>query len=131
MTTNSIKHAFEGRGRGHIEVQIAIKDESEQFDQAEFQQVTLEFRDDGPGWPKEVLGSERENVGLQIVRMTVLSSLGGRLELTNDRGAVATIAFRLLPIAHPVAAKQTLWPRSSGESRFGPGETFGKRSEMQ
>ena len=87
LTTNSIKHAFSGRNQGHIDVQITAGQDD--------RDVTLRFRDDGPGWPDDVLRGAREDVGLNIIRMTVRSPLRGQLALSNDGGAVATITFRL------------------------------------
>lgn len=87
LTTNSIKHAFSGRNQGHIDVQITTGQDD--------RDVTLRFHDDGPGWPDDVLRGTREDVGLNIIRMTVRSPLRGQLALSNDGGAVATITFRL------------------------------------
>ncbi len=88
LTTNSIKYAFQDRDRGRIEVQITAGDEHEQ-------QVKLEFRDDGPGWPDDVLSGQRQNVGLNLVRLNVRSPLRGQVALRNDNGAVALITFKL------------------------------------
>jgi len=87
LTTNSIKHVFSDRSQGHIDVQITAGQDD--------RDVTLRFHDDGPGWPDDVLRGTRENVGLNIIRMTVRSPLRGQLALSNDGGAVATITFRL------------------------------------
>ena len=90
LTTNSIKHVFSGRSQGgHIDVQITTGQDD--------RDVTLRFRDDGPGWPDDVLRGAHEDVGLNIIRMTVRSPLRGQLALSNDGGAVATITFRLAP----------------------------------
>jgi len=102
FTTNSIKHAFRDRERGRIDVRIDVEDADEQADIAGSREVTLAFRDDGPGWPKDVLRGERESVGLSIVRATVRSPLLGRLVLENGvgperAGAVAKLTFRLVP----------------------------------
>jgi two-component sensor histidine kinase len=90
LTTNSIKHGFRGRSEGNISVKISTGDSADQL-------VVLEFRDSGPGWPEDVLGGERESVGMRLVRMTVRSPLRGRLALDNDGGAVTTVTFRLAP----------------------------------
>jgi len=87
LATNSIKHAFSGRNQGRIDVQITTGQDD--------RDVTLRFHDDGPGWPDDVLRGTREDVGLNIIRMTVRSPLRGQLALSNDGGAVATITFRL------------------------------------
>jgi GAF domain-containing protein len=90
LTTNSIKHGFRGRAEGDIRVEIGVGE-------AVGQVVTLQFRDDGPGWPEDVLRGERESVGMRLVRLTVRSPLRGYLALDNDGGAVATVTFRLAP----------------------------------
>jgi GAF domain-containing protein len=90
LATNSIKHGFRGRPQGDIDVEISAGDSVGQM-------VTLQFRDDGPGWPEDVLRGERESVGMRLVRMTVRSPLRGYLALENDGGAVTTVTFRLAP----------------------------------
>ena len=92
LTTNSLKHAFVERGRGQIQVHITAEAN-------DGRQVRLEFRNDGPDWPADVLDGQRENVGLRLVRATVRSPLRGELALCCDRGAVTIITFRLAPAA--------------------------------
>jgi hypothetical protein len=53
----------------------------------------VEFRDDGPGYPADVLRLERHNVGFDLVQNIVRKSLLGELSLYNDPGAVAAIRF--------------------------------------
>jgi len=89
LTTNSAKYAFAGRAQGRIAVHITAG--------ADGSEVTLQYRDDGPGYPDDVLQEERENIGLRILRGTVHSALNGRLTLSNDHGALATITTRLSP----------------------------------
>jgi two-component sensor histidine kinase len=60
--------------------------------------VTLQIRDDGPGYSNDVLQGERENVGMRLVRLTVRSPLRGYLALSNDNGAVTNLQFRLAPV---------------------------------
>ena len=90
LTTNSIKHGFRGRSEGTIRVEVSADDATGQF-------VTLEFRDNGPGWPEDTLRGERDSVGMRLVRMTVRSPLRGDLALRNDGGAVTTVTFKLAP----------------------------------
>jgi len=88
LTTNSLKHAFLERGGGQIQVRIAAEVNNGLL-------VRLEFRNDGPDWPRDVLDGQRENVGLRLVRATVRSPLRGELVLRSDHGAVTLITFRL------------------------------------
>jgi PAS domain S-box-containing protein len=93
LTTNSIKYAFRGRDRGRIDVQIT--------DEGEDRQVTLKFRNDGPGWPDDVLQGRRKSVGLHLVRLTVRSPLRGQVTFHNDAGAATTITFTPAPLDTP------------------------------
>ncbi|MBN1934048.1 MAG: GAF domain-containing protein [Anaerolineae bacterium] len=88
LTTNSIKHAFQGQTRGQIDVQFGIEQD---------EWITLKFHDDGPGWPEDILRGDRQNVGLHLIRMMVRSPLQGQLNLHNDHGAIATIRFKRMP----------------------------------
>ena len=81
LTTNTIKHAMTGRAGGRIEVRISGEE-----------RIQLEYRDDGPAYPDSVLALEQTDVGLYLVQQLVLG-LPGRLELRNEDGAVAAIAF--------------------------------------
>lgn len=95
LTTNSIKYAFRERNEGYIRVKITKEPQDDQ--------ATLQFRDDGPGWPEDVLCGQRENVGLYLIKLNVRSPLRGQFTLQNDAGAVATIQFKLAPLTPPKA----------------------------
>lgn len=83
LATNTVKHALRERDTVHITVHIALGDDT----------VLFEFRDDGPGYPEEVLLLKRHNVGFHLVQKLVRESLRGELSLHNDHGAVAVIQF--------------------------------------
>lgn len=91
LTTNSIKHAFAKRHQGRITVHIRGQWQNDK------RHITLSYRDDGPGWPQEVLHGEYANIGLRLIRMTAASPLRGNLQLYNDEGAVTVLTFNLLP----------------------------------
>jgi PAS domain S-box-containing protein len=84
LATNTVKHALRERDIAHITVRIALEDDT----------VRFEFRDDGPGYPEEVLQLERQNVGLDLIQNMVRKGLRGELSLHNDHGAVAVIQFK-------------------------------------
>ncbi len=85
LVTNSIKYAV-GPGRTtRIAVQVAQTDD----------EIIFEYRDNGPGYPEEVLRLERHDVGLYLIQRTVRLSLNGTLTLHNDGGAVTTIRFKM------------------------------------
>ena len=91
LATNSAKHAFGAQQDGRIEVEIEAEGA---IGEAERPLVTLRFRDDGPGYPAEVLTGGRDGVGLHLVRGRVRSPLHGEISLATERGALATIRFR-------------------------------------
>jgi len=85
LTTNTIKYALLGRDKAQINVRIVLQDDV----------VCLEFGDDGPGYPEDVLRQERTEVGLYLAQAIVSDELNGELSFCNDNGALATIRFRL------------------------------------
>jgi two-component sensor histidine kinase len=88
LATNSIKHSLKGRDTERIDVGIERKDGD----------VLLRFRDDGPGYPDEMLRGDfsRTGAGFDLIKGIVDESLRGRLELENENGSVTTIAFSTL-----------------------------------
>jgi PAS domain S-box-containing protein len=84
LATNAVKYALPAGRTTRLSVSIGAQDDT----------VHLEFRDNGPGYPQEVLGLERHNVGLYLVQTLVRDDLRGELTLTNDQGAVTTIRFK-------------------------------------
>jgi PAS domain S-box-containing protein len=89
LATNTVQHALQERDTANITARIGLDDDM----------VRLEFRDDGPGYPEEVLRLERHNVGFYLIQRMVHRTLRGELTLHNDRGAVATIRFKTDPLA--------------------------------
>ncbi|MCP4660841.1 MAG: GAF domain-containing protein [bacterium] len=87
LTTNSVKYAWPARRSGQIAVRIDRQEDT----------VQLEFRDDGPGFPEEVLRLERHSIGWELIQAAVDRGLRGEVTLHNDRGAVTTIRFPLPP----------------------------------
>ena len=56
--------------------------------------VTICYRDNGPGFPPDVLENRRSNIGLKLIRDMVATTLAGTLELENDDGAKTTIRLQ-------------------------------------
>jgi two-component sensor histidine kinase len=79
LATNTVKHTLKERDTAHINVDIELSDN----------RIRCEFRDDGPGFPDDVLRLERQNVGFDLIRFIVRDGLRGELELRNEDGAVA------------------------------------------
>ncbi len=90
LATNSVKHAFENRTEGRLDVRFGIEGQVKGRPT-----VRLHFRDDGPGWPEDVLSGRSRHVGLHLIQASIRSPLRGELTLHNDNGAVAEVAFKL------------------------------------
>ena len=56
--------------------------------------IICEFRDDGPGYPDEVLQLAHHGVGFDLIQNIIQSNLRGELLLKNRKGAVVEIRFR-------------------------------------
>ncbi len=85
LATNSVKYALGKRDTADISVDISREDDA----------VSVTFRDDGPGFPEQMLDGDFSccHVGFELIRGIVAQSLDGELNLDNDNGAVATIKF--------------------------------------
>ncbi|MBN1582271.1 MAG: GAF domain-containing protein [Anaerolineae bacterium] len=88
LVANTVKHALLDRNTAHIKVGIAQ-------DPAAEHSVRFEFRDDGPGYPEGVLKGVQGNVGFDLIPNIVRRNLQGELSISNDRGAVTVIQFKL------------------------------------
>jgi len=96
LTTNAIKYALGERERMHLSLDVELDGDT----------VRCTFRDDGPGYPEEILDrtqlahdqrpSGRQTVGLDLIRNILRDNLRGELFLRNDdaSGAVAIVQFR-------------------------------------
>ena len=91
LATNSAKYAWPELQAGHISVHIGRYNSGTSADT-----VTLEYRDDGQGYPVEVLNLERRGLGWDLIRALVVHGLGGEVALRNEQGAVTTIHFPAL-----------------------------------
>ena len=54
-------------------------------------EICMVFRDNGPGFPEEVLRGGRSSVGISVVQMMAEHDLHGSVDLLNDSGAVVRI----------------------------------------
>jgi two-component sensor histidine kinase len=84
LATNTVKYGLREHDTAHVTVRIELDGDT----------VLFEFRDDGPGYPEEVLRLERYNVGFDLILGIVRKSLRGEVSLRNDHGAVAEIRFK-------------------------------------
>lgn len=83
LVTNSLKHGRSSRIRHEVEIQRLGNE------------AILRYRDNGRGYPESVIRGARErgHIGLELIEGLVAHSLRGRVELTNDHGAVAILRF--------------------------------------
>ncbi len=84
LVTNAVRHALTDRDTGRISIHIARVGDTIQF----------EFRDDGPGYPDDVLKFDRYGLGLYLIQKIVEKDLDGKLILDNDQGAITIIRFK-------------------------------------
>lgn len=91
LATNTLKHGLVDMQATRISVSISLEAQSS---------VHFEFRDNGPGYPREVLDlaavEASISVGLDLVQTIVRKELRGILLFANERGAVITIQFPLV-----------------------------------
>jgi two-component sensor histidine kinase len=87
LTTNTIKYALPHRKYISVHVTIARQPDGN---------ISLQYRDDGPGFPEAVINKQGYSVGLFLLHNIVTSDLRGKVELSNNNGAVIDIYFRPL-----------------------------------
>jgi len=90
LVTNSIKYAFQTRPNGRIDITL------DREEKGGLPYGLIEFRDNGPGFPNDVLAGEREDIGLHLVRATIVQEMKGKLVLHNEAGAVVNCRFQAL-----------------------------------
>ncbi len=85
IATNTVKHAIHGRSAASVRVRTGMDGDS----------IRIEYRDDGPGYPADVLHGDRSTVGIRLVNQIVTETLRGSLLLANEGGAVTTMRIRI------------------------------------
>ena len=84
LATNSLKHALAERTSLAITVSVSPEDNA----------IRIEYRDDGPGYPPEVVSGSRSNVGMRLIRDLVTETLRGSLMLaTGENGGAVTTLY--------------------------------------
>ncbi len=84
--TNTVKYALEDCEKGRMDITIEALDKEKK--------VQVVFKDDGPGYPVDVLRFERYNTGLYLLKNIVERELNGQLFLENNDGAVTRIVIQ-------------------------------------
>lgn len=92
LVSNSLKHAFIGRDRGEIRIELH-KEESIEFKRQEYESTnfTLKISDNGVGIP-ELEIENLDSLGMQLVT-SLVDQLEGELELKRDNGTEFTMRF--------------------------------------
>lgn len=86
LFTNSLRYALQDRDKVTVEIKIIEKDGN----------VIFRYSDDGPGYPEEMIKGDYSKIGtgFDLLSGTVRHSLSGKIELSNDNGAVTKIVFK-------------------------------------
>jgi PAS domain S-box-containing protein len=85
LATNTVKYAFSQKKEIKIHCRADRQDGM----------ISIEYRDNGPGYPPGVLSGWYGNIGMSLVRQLVTQTLRGDLSLSNDGGAVTTMHIRI------------------------------------
>ncbi len=106
LAINTIKHGFSGREQGRIHLEISLVPAGDAFET-----ITLNYGDDGIGWPEEVLAGRRAGMGMQLIQCALKNLPQASLVLANAGGAQTTISFKLpSPTLEPPGLPQTSRP---------------------
>jgi PAS domain S-box-containing protein len=81
--TNSIKHAFEGRGAGRIEVRLRAGQRG---------RPSLSYADDGVGLPADVALRQKDSLGLRLVEL-LAEQMGASIRVHDGPGTRFTLDF--------------------------------------
>jgi two-component sensor histidine kinase len=84
LVRNSIKYAFKNNEQLRITMNIH---------QNKFGEIIINYKDNGPGFPDEVLRMEKSGLGIDIVKNMVSKNLQGELTMLNNAGASTEITF--------------------------------------
>lgn len=90
LAINTIKHGFSGREQGRIHLEISLVPAGDAFET-----ITLNYGDDGIGWPEDVLAGRRTGMGMQLIQCTLKSLPQASLVLADAGGAQTIISFKL------------------------------------
>ena len=83
LVSNAVRHGFRGQEGGTIGVSIEVLESGAHV---------LCVSDDGVGFPSHIDFRSTESLGLQVVN-TLVSQLGGTVDLTTGPGTTFTVTF--------------------------------------
>jgi len=86
LVTNTLKHARNEKNDLKVNVKIQKKGNN----------VLIQFKDNGPGYPESVLKGESDttNVGFDLIKGIVRRNLRGNVVIKNANGAECSITFK-------------------------------------
>ena len=87
MASNTMKYGLHPERHGLIRVDITVADDGRTVD--------FQYRDNGPGYPDDVLAQQRFNTGLYLIQRLATRDLRGSFSLYNEQGAVAVLRFMI------------------------------------
>ncbi len=93
LVSNSLKHAFPGRDRGEIRIELHREENGEYKKEAnKITNFILTVSDNGVGIPKNISIEDLDSLGIQLIT-TLVDQLDGELELKRNNGTEFTIRF--------------------------------------
>jgi PAS domain S-box-containing protein len=91
LVSNSLKHAFQGRDEGEIQIKLHREGECKR-EGSKSASFVLTVSDNGVGIPENLAIEDLESLGLQLVT-TLVDQLGGELEIKKNNGTEFTMRF--------------------------------------
>jgi PAS domain S-box-containing protein len=93
IVSNSLKHAFIGRDRGEIRIELRREKSGEHKKEGnKSTSFTLTVSDNGVGIPENLDIKNLDSLGIQLIT-TLVDQLDGELELKRDNGTEFTVKF--------------------------------------
>ena len=93
LISNSLKHAFIGRGKGEIRIKLSREEYSElESEDCESSNFVLTVSDNGVGIPESLDIEDFDSLGMQLIT-TLVDQLDGEVELKNNSGTEFAIRF--------------------------------------
>jgi len=87
LVSNALKHGFPEGRKGELEIGLSAVPEDG---------YVLKIKNDGVGFPEGLDFRKTETLGMQIIN-TLVEQIGGRLELSREKGTAFRLEFNELP----------------------------------
>jgi len=87
LVSNALKHGFPEGRKGELEIGLSAVPEDG---------YVLKIKNDGVGFPEGLDFRKTETLGMQIIN-TLVEQIGGRLELSREKGTAFRLEFNDLP----------------------------------